>query len=159
MSSIPDSHTMLKSPSQRYVTLEIESRDLGPYYPTPYDRSLNDYDYDHELGFLEAGYDTSPIRPRRPRRSYEFTPYEGALMEPTPLFHAGRHGRNGSKGSVIRLSPTDGIVLTDETDLEFLEEQRRLQIAKARREGGDGSVGTWDLREMEVLRREEDNMF
>ncbi len=47
----------------------------------------------------------------------------------------GWHGRNGSKGPVVRLSPMEEVFLTGEMDLVFVEEQRRFQIAKARRWG------------------------
>jgi hypothetical protein len=119
MSFIPDSNTVLKSPSQCYAALEIPSQGLSPY--TPYERSPNDYgyDYDHELRPLEAGYNVSPVR--SPRRSFCFiySSYQVDLLEPTPLVHAGRHVRNSSKGSIVRLSPTECVILTNETDLEF----------------------------------------
>jgi hypothetical protein len=86
---------------------------------------------------------------------------EDALLEPAPLHIATQHSRKISGGSIVRTSPTsDAIILTDERDMAYLEEQRKFQIAKARRHGGSGgSKISLDRRELDVLRNEQENMI
>lgn len=154
MSFYPDSSTTLKPISRpQYVEIGIDTRDFEQY--TPYDRTPNEEDsVDHELGLLEVGYNVSPIR--SPRSPFHMVSLEDGLLEPARL-HIPAHSRKISKGSIVRISPTSEAVLTDESDMRFLEEQRRFQIAKARRQGGSGS--SFDRLEMEVLRHEEANMI
>lgn len=159
MSLVPDSNTALKPPS--YIEIHVDSRDLEQY--TPYDRSPIERDtLDHELGLLEAGYNASPLSPirspRSPRSPFEMALMDDTLLEPAPLHVATQHSRKISGGSIVRTSPTsEAIILTDESDMAYLEEQRRFQIAKARRHGGSG--GSHDRQEMDVLRHEYENMI
>jgi hypothetical protein len=162
MSFIPDSNTTLKPPT--YIDIHLDSRDLDQYSPyTPYDRSPIERDpMDHELRLLEAGYNASPISPMRsprsPRSPFEMTLMDDTLLEPAPLHVATQHSRKISGNSIVRTSPTsEAIILTDESDMAYLEEQRRFQIAKARRHGG--SESSLDRQEMEILRYEHMNMI
>jgi hypothetical protein len=124
MSSIPDSNITLKPHGHpQYIEISIDSRDLDQYTQyTPYDRSSIEHDHiDHELGLLEAGYNASPLR--SPRSPFEMAMMEDMLLEPSPLHVVTQHSRKISKGSIVRTSPTsEAIILTDESDLAFLEE-------------------------------------
>jgi hypothetical protein len=164
MSSVPDSSTTLKPTNNpRYIEIGIDTRDFEQY--TPYDRSPIEQEdsIDHELGLLEAGYNVSPLSPlRSPRSPFQMAVSEDGLLEPARL-HIPSHSRKISKGSIVRTNPTsEGVVLTDETDMMFLEEQRRFQIAKARRQRSGSSFGSgssFDKQEMDILRHEQENMI
>ena len=115
---------------------------------------------DHELEMLEAGYNVSPIKSPRSPFEMAFAFMEDALLEPAPLHIASQHVRKKSSGSVVRTSPTsEAIILTDQTDMAYLEEQRRFQIAKARRQGSGTSNVSLDRREVDILRHEHENMI
>ncbi|KAE9364734.1 hypothetical protein N431DRAFT_550158 [Stipitochalara longipes BDJ] len=169
MNFVPDSNNALKTPGYSdstlktpgYIEIHIDSREYNPYgMYSPYDRnSMRRDSVDHELELLEAGYNVTPIK--SPRSPFEMAFMEDALLEPAPLHIAAQHSRKISGSSVVRTSPTsEAIILTDEMDMEYLEEQRRFQIAKARRHGGSGGSNvSLDRRELDILRHEHENMI